>query len=184
MTAVADRVYHGLLWAVATLLGVLTIVVSYQVMGRYVPFVPRALWTEEIARLSLEWLVFLGAALALRRNEHFVIDVIPRRFEERFLKPIQLVILLLVAVAAGAIVLGGLAFAQTGVDRVSTTSGIQLVWAFSSMPVAGLLMLFFIAELGVRTFRGESVTRIGDDLVAETTTSGAPAAPDVEGKGE
>jgi len=182
MSALADRVYHGLLWAVGTLLGVLTVVVSYQVIGRYLSFIPRALWTEEIARLSLEWLVFLGAALALRRNEHFVIDLIPARVDARFRKPIQLVILAFVAVAAVALVLGGLAFAQTGADRISTTSGISLVWAFSAIPVAGVVMLFFVVELAVRTMRGESVAELGQQLVDESAVHSS--RPGVEGMGE
>jgi TRAP-type transport system small permease protein len=182
MTALGDRVYHALLWVVGTLLGVLTVVVSYQVFGRYVPFVPRALWTEEIARLSLEWLVFLGAALALRRNEHFVIDLIPGRFDERFRKPIQLVILAFVAVGAVVLILGGLAFAETGAGRTSTTSGISLVWAFSAIPVSGLIMLFFVVELAVRTLKGESVAELGQQLVDESAVHSS--RPGVEGMGE
>lgn len=182
MTALARGVYQVLLWVVTALLGVLTVVVSYQVMGRYVPFVPRALWTEEIARLCLEWLVFLGAALAVRRNEHFVIDLIPRRVEERYRRVIQFVVLALLALAAAAVIVGGLAFAETGASRTSTTSGIQLVWAFAAVPAAGVLILFFVLELAVRTFRGESMEEFGQQLITETAaTSGAPG---VEGRGE
>lgn len=157
MHALADRLYQVLLVAVTVLLGVLTIVVAYQVIGRYVPFVPRALWTEEISRLCLEWMVFLGAALAVRRGEHFVIDVIPQKVEQRIRKPLQLLVLVLVGVASAAILYGGIGLAQTGVDRVSTTSGIRLVWAFASLPVAGACMLFFVAELVPRVLRGESM---------------------------
>lgn len=182
MTAVADRLYRLTLGAVTLLLGVLTVVVSYQVMGRYVPFIPRALWTEEIARLCLEWLVFLGAALAVRRNEHFIIDVVPSRYEAKVARPLQVVILVFLAIAAVAIFLGGLAFAETGASRTSTTSGIQLVWAFSAVPVAAVITLVFIAELALRTFRGESVAELGDRLVDETAyTSGTRG---VEGAGE
>ena len=182
MTPVADRLYRVVLGAVTLLLGVLTVVVSYQVMGRYLPFVPRALWTEEIARLCLEWLVFLGAALAVRRNEHFIIDVVPARFEPRVRRPLQIVILVFLTIATVAILVGGLGFAQTGADRTSTTSGIQLVWAFSAVPVSAAVTLVFIAELAQRTLRGESVAEFGDRLVAETAVTSD--AGRVEGAGE
>lgn len=171
MSAAANALYRVLLVAVTALLGVLTVVVSYQVFGRYVPFIPRAIWTEEISRLCLEWLVFLGAAIAIRRNEHFVIDVIPARFEARFRKPVQLVILFFVALASVAIIVGGLNFAETGTGRTSTTSGIQLVWAFAAMPVSGLCMLAFVVELAVRTLRGESVEQFGHELSEETAVT-------------
>ena len=182
MAPVANGLSKGLLVAVTVLLGALTAVVSYQVIGRYVPFIPRAIWTEEISRLCLEWLVFLGAALAIRRNEHFIIDVIPAKVAARFRVPIQMVILALLAVAAAAILVGGLAFAETGAARTSTTSGIALIWAFASMPVAGICMLFFVAELAVRTLRGESVEEIGAGLIEETALT--PEGHGIEGRGE
>ncbi|WP_165962916.1 TRAP transporter small permease [Occultella glacieicola] len=182
MVAAADRLYRALLVAVTVLLGALTVVVSYQVIGRYVPFIPRAIWTEEISRLCLEWLVFLGAALAIRRNEHFIIDVIPSRVATRFRVPIQLVILAFLALASVAIIVGGLALAETGLGRTSTTSGITLTWAFASLPVAGLCMLFFVIELAVRTLRGEAVEEIGADLVDQTAVT--PEGHGIEGVGE
>lgn len=169
MTAVADRLYRALLVAVTILLGVLTVVVSYQVIGRYISFIPRALWTEEISRLCLAWLVFLGAALAVRRHEHFLIDVIPARAAERIRKPLQLTIIVITALGALVLLIGGLQFAMTGAARVSTTSGIRLVWAYASMPVAGLSMLVFLAELALRTLRGEKVEEIGSALVEADT---------------
>ena len=169
MTAVADRLYRVLLVAVTVLLGVLTVVVTYQVFGRYIPFIPRALWTEEISRLCLAWLVFLGAALAVRRHEHFLIDVIPARLADRIRKPLQLLIILITALGALVLLIGGLHFADTGASRVSTTSGIRLVWAYAAMPAAGLSMLVFLAELAVRTVSGEKVEEIGAALVEADT---------------
>ena len=169
MTAVADRLYRALLVAVTILLGVLTVVVTYQVVGRYISFIPRALWTEEISRLCLAWLVFLGAALAVRRHEHFLIDVIPARAAERIRKPLQLLVIVITALGALVLLVGGLHFAGTGAARISTTSGIRLVWAYASMPVAGLSMLVFLAELAVRTLRGEKVEEIGSSLVEADT---------------
>lgn len=182
MVAAADRLYRALLVVVTVLLAVLTVVVSYQVLGRYLPFIPRAIWTEEISRLCLEWLVFLGAALAIRRNEHFIIDVIPAKVASRFRVQIQMVILALLAVAAVAIIIGGFAFAQTGLGRTSTTSGISLTWAFASLPVAGVCMLVFIAELGFRTLRGESVEEIGANLIDQTAV--VPEGHGIEAEGE
>lgn len=173
MESVADAVYRFLLFAVTALLAVLTVVVTYQVFGRYVPFIPRALWTEEVSRLCLAWLVFLGAAVAVRRNEHFVLDVIPQRFEERRRTLVQGVILLFLALAALVMITGGMSFAETGMTRVSTTSGLRLVWSFAAIPVGGLAILFFVLELAVRTFRGQSVKEFGLALEDADGTSEA-----------
>jgi tripartite ATP-independent transporter DctP family solute receptor len=157
MNLLVNQLYRLLLVAVTVLLAVLTAVVSYQVIGRYVPFVPRALWTEEISRLCLAWTVFLGAALAVRRSEHFVIDAIPKRVEPWLGKPLQVLTLLLVGAAGVVMLVGGLGLAETGIGRVSTTSGIRLVWAFAAMPVSGACVLVFAVELLARMLRGEDL---------------------------
>jgi TRAP-type C4-dicarboxylate transport system permease small subunit len=168
--AIADKIYQAGLWVISALLAVLTVVVSYQVLGRYASFVPRALWTEEVSRLCLAWMVFLGAALAVRRSEHFVIDLIPERVQRRLAQPIQLVVLAGIAGAGFVILLGGIGFAETGFGRTSTTSGIQMVWAYVAMPVAGAGIIFFALELAVRALRGTSLVRFAEDL---TTDGGA-----------
>src|SRR5690625_6484887 len=78
---------------IAALLAALTVVVTFQVLGRYVPFIPRPLWTEEIARWLLAWVAFLGAAIALRHSDHFVIDLIPQRAEAKLGRFLQLLVL-------------------------------------------------------------------------------------------
>lgn len=154
MTRVLDRVHAFLLAAIAVLLAVLTVVVSYQVFGRYVPVISRALWTEEVARLCLEWTVFLGAAAAVRRGDHFVIDMIPARLDARIARPVQLIALALVVLMSVIITIGGVGLARSGVDQISTTSGIPLVWAYAAIPVSGVLMVVFAVELAVKALTG------------------------------
>ncbi|PSL06120.1 TRAP-type C4-dicarboxylate transport system permease small subunit [Haloactinopolyspora alba] len=159
-----DRVHAVLLAAIAVLLAVLTVVVAYQVFGRYLPLIPRALWTEEIARLCLEWTVFLGAAAAVRRGDHFVIDLIPARLDAWLARPVQLVAMALVLVMSLVITVGGFRFALDGVDQISTTSGIRLVWAYAAIPVSGVLMVVFAIELAAKALTG-TVTRGGHPAV-------------------
>lgn len=164
METLTNALYRGLIIAVTVLLAVLTLVVTYQVAGRYVPFIPRAIWTDEISRLCLAWLVFLGAALAVRRNEHFVLDVIPQRFEDRHRTVVQTVILVFLGLAAVVMIVGGVGFVEAGLARTSTTTGLSLAWSFAALPVGGAATLIFVLELGLRSFRGESVKEIGTAL--------------------
>lgn len=170
MSAALDRLDRALAAITAALLDALTLVVTFQVLGRYVPFIPRPLWTEEVSRLLLAWMVFLGAAVVLRRSEHFVIDLLPRRVEERFGRALQLVVLVLVAAVSVVILVGGVLMAQGGLSRVSTASGLHRAWAFAALPAGGLFMVVFAVELAVKVLRHGPLPRQSD--VA------APAAPD------
>src|SRR5690625_3456411 len=92
---------------IAALLAALRVVGTFQVLGRYVPFIPRPLWTEEIARWLLAWMVFLGAAIALRRSDHFVIDLIPRRAEAKIGRFLQVLVLVAVFAISLILLVGG-----------------------------------------------------------------------------
>lgn len=146
----------GILTAiVGGLLAALTIVVTLQVLGRFVPFIPRPLWTEEIAQWLLAWMVFLGAAVALRHSDHFVIDVIPRRLDEKIGRPLQVLVLGAVIAISLFLLIGGGLMTYNGLTRISPTSGLHLAWAFAAMPAGGLFMTMFGAELAAKVLRRE-----------------------------
>ena len=65
-----DWVAFALFWALAG-------IVFYQVFTRYVLENPAG-WTEEIARYFLVAVVFVGAAMSVRRNNHIQVDFVYR----------------------------------------------------------------------------------------------------------
>ena len=68
----------------------LALVVIYNAMVRFLPIDPTQMaWTEEIGRLLLLWLGFVGAGLITREEKHFVIDVFTRQMGGRFLSYCQ-----------------------------------------------------------------------------------------------
>jgi TRAP-type C4-dicarboxylate transport system permease small subunit len=60
-------------WISLALFAVLAFVVFYQVFTRYVMNDPAG-WTEEIARYFLVAIVFIGAAMSVRKNNHIQVD--------------------------------------------------------------------------------------------------------------
>lgn len=172
-----NRLSRVLMAIVAALLAALTIVVTFQVLGRYVPFIPRPLWTEEIARWLLAWLVFLGAAIALRRSDHFVIDVIPRRVEEKAGRALQVLVLVAVFAISLILLVGGALMTQGGLTRISTASGLHLAWAFAALPVGGLFMTIFSVELAIKVLRGEVSATADDDDALATSGEERPLTP-------
>ncbi|WP_306119811.1 MULTISPECIES: TRAP transporter small permease [unclassified Roseitalea] len=56
---------------------VVVVAVSYGVITRHVTQTP-ATWATELASLSFTWVVFLGAAGAMRRHMHVSVDAITR----------------------------------------------------------------------------------------------------------
>lgn len=153
MRRFSDALYKGAVAICASALAAMVLVVAFQILGRYLPFLSRALWTEEIARMCLIWLVFIGAAVGVRTSEHFLIDLIPSSISDRAQRIITTLGLALVAVVAVALFIGGLSFVQTGLGRTSTTSGLSLVYSFTAPLVASVLMIVFSIDVWLEGMR-------------------------------
>lgn len=123
-----------------------TIVVSYQVASRYVDAVPRFFWTEEVARFSFIWMLFLGAAVAVHRGTHFTIDLFGDIASPMLKLVMELVVHLAVLLVAALMVFGGSQFVEMGWTRISTTSGIRLAWIYLTIPVCGASMIVFTLQ--------------------------------------
>lgn len=65
-----DIVYKTVLLICKLLLIADILVVAYQVLGRYVPFIDDPSWTEQVVLTLMSYMAVLSAALAIRRNAH------------------------------------------------------------------------------------------------------------------
>jgi len=59
------------------------LLVFLQVLLRYI-FKVSVFWTEELARLLFTWITLLGAAVALREDEHIYINIFIKRIPKKF----------------------------------------------------------------------------------------------------
>jgi len=75
--AVDLGVYRWEDWVSLALFATLAFIVFYQVFTRYV-LEDSAGWTEEIARYFLVAVVFVGAAMSVRKNNHIQVDYLYR----------------------------------------------------------------------------------------------------------
>jgi len=78
-------------WGVTLILAFTILVAFLQVILRNV-FSFGFSWMEELLRVSVLWIGFLGASLAIRHGRHINIDVFSRSLPERLKPPLRLVI--------------------------------------------------------------------------------------------
>lgn len=119
-------------------------VVFIQVFFRYViqkPF-PAA---NELALYSFVWIVYLTAALAVRKRTHFNIELLEKYLDgkkvERYYKMVVTILMLVVAVV---LTIYGTKAAILGIDRLSPGSDLPLIYTVISVPICGVLMTFFL----------------------------------------
>jgi TRAP-type transport system small permease protein len=144
---------HGLLkWLLVASVAILIVPVMLQIFSRYVGFIPRYIWTEELARFCFIWMIMIGAMIAVREGTHFDVDLLPS------LKPRASALLRIVThsamfVFAVVFLYFGYQFALFGANQTSELAELPMWLMFIAWPLAGAFWILFLAEKFIDDFR-------------------------------
>lgn len=151
--------YLRVLQAVATtLMGLMIVPVTLQIVSRYTGFIPRYIWTEEAARFCFIWIIMTGAMIAVREGTHFEVDVLPTPKSARGEAILRLVVAALMLVFAGVFVAYGWQYAVFGYSQTSELTGINMLFIHGAYLLAGLTWVAFLGErilAGIAVLRGD-----------------------------
>lgn len=138
----------------ALVLAILFLDLLAQILSRFVFRVP-LVWTEELSRLSMIWMVFLGAALAIRRRGHFVVEFVVQLLPAGPRRLVRAAIFLCLLVVSGVFLVQGTLFARMGLDVVSPTMDVRMIWSYSAVPAGGLFMGLYSLERLLAVLQGQ-----------------------------
>ena len=145
---------------VAYLHGAISVMVILAVILRYV-FNNPLTWGEELIVALLTWMVFLGAAAAIRSQMHIRIDVMAPVFRHPKFSWLNVVTVLLGMVIIIAAIVSCYEFVLQELVVDSPMMGISKAWIVSAIPVGLALMLLHAVRIwldqgAVPVFRGET----------------------------
>ena len=140
-------------WVCLGLMLVLVVDVFLGVWSRYV-LQATFQWYDEVARLCFVWMVFLGAASAVRRGAHFRLHLLIDRLGPGLRRATDLVVGLLVVVFGGVLVAGGVAMWPVARRQVTDSLELSMLWFYGALPVGGALMILFSLPQLWRLARG------------------------------
>ena len=126
--------------------------VFIQVIFRYVFHQP-IYWSEELPRLMLIWLTFLGAVLAVKNQSHLSISLIINRFSENTKNVIQLFANLVTLLFLLVVLWGGVII--THLTMPNRTAALQLPTGlfYLAAPVGTAMMIIYLIQQTLRLFR-------------------------------
>ena len=141
-------------WAIIVFMAALLAAVDVQIFFRYV-LNDSLIWPEEVARILLVWISFIGAAAVSRQGGHLCIDTLV----DLFPGPMRLAVLTL----ADAVVVGLLAVlireTLASIDALSSirTAALELpiTLLFAPLVLGGVLMAIHIVARAAGRFTGE-----------------------------
>jgi TRAP-type transport system small permease protein len=146
MRKLIDYYYRFLQVVLTLLIAVLIVPVAMQILSRYVGFVPRYIWTEEIARFAFIWIIMVGAAIAVRDGSHFDVDVLPEPKSRLGRIVSRMIVNLAILFAAIIFLRWGWDFAILGSRQRSEIAGLPMLSIYIAWPWAGATWLLFIGE--------------------------------------
>ena len=111
-------------------------------------------WYDEIARLLFVWIVFLGAAVGVKRGVHFRLHLIVDRFP-RALRRATVIFGILVVMGFGWILIQqGWKLVELGQFQHTPVMGLSKQYVYASVPVGGALVILFSLGHLWRALRG------------------------------
>ncbi|WP_439597799.1 TRAP transporter small permease [Falsiroseomonas sp.] len=135
---------------VVTVIGII-LPVTLQIFARFTDFLPRYIWTEELSRFLLVWMIMLGSILGVREGTHFNVDLF-YNLHGRRKAALDILSSLFVLGFAYVFIVYGWEFTDTAWYRISELAELPLWTIHIAWPIAGVSWLIFAGE------------RIWDDL--------------------
>jgi TRAP-type C4-dicarboxylate transport system permease small subunit len=146
MKTFLEHYFKFLKIVLTVLMGVLIIPVTMQIFSRYVGFIPRYIWTEELARFCFIWIILVGAMIAMRDGDHFTVDLLPTPKTNKG-KALSLMFVDLMTFTMAAIfVVWGWPLVQFGLLQTSELAELPMVLIYMAWPLTGITWILFLSE--------------------------------------
>jgi TRAP-type C4-dicarboxylate transport system permease small subunit len=143
-----SRLVEGLVILGAT---VIVTMVTTEVILRYI-FSNSLIFTEELSRYLMVWIVFLGSALAIRDGSHIRISILANRLSPRLQQHMQLAAYCLTLIFLLVITIEGLKILPRQLYQMCITIDISLFYFYLAIPVGSILMIIFLLPSIRNTF--------------------------------
>jgi len=137
----ANKVVEGVLVVIAL---AITMITGLQVFSRYV-LNHSLFWSEEVGRILLVWISFLGATAAYKRRAHIGIDFLASRLALRAQRLVKTAVLVLSLAFFAVLITYGSAFALFVLGQKTAALHVPVSAAYLVIPASGAL--FFLHGL-------------------------------------
>jgi len=140
----------------ALFLAIMTFLTALQVVLRYV-FNSGLIWSLEATTYSFAWLVLLGMSYGVRTRSHIAVDLLVSRLENRKLRFVSYLCLLVCVAYALSMLYGGAIFVMRLLELGHDARDLPIArWILTIMlPLGFALLTLRFLELGWSLFKGK-----------------------------
>lgn len=143
-------------WALAALLTVMTVLITWQVVARYV-FGNSLTFSEEVSRFSMVWMAMLGTAYAYRHGSLIAVDILGTAGGPAFGRALRILIAAISCIFAWVLLKQGLNITERVSVQTAPSTRVSMAWLYAAMPAGALLIML------------NAVAIIADELTGKAT---------------
>lgn len=127
-------------WALAALLSVMTVLIAWQVVARYI-FGNSLTFSEEVARFSMVWMTMLGTAYAYRHGSLIAVDILGAAGSPAFSRMLRILIALITLAFAWVLLKHGLSITERVSGQTAPSTRVSMAWLYGAMPTGAMLIM-------------------------------------------
>ena len=134
----------------------MTVIVGWQVFGRYV-LNSSPSWSEQAALTLMIWYVFLAAAAGVREGFHIRIVALESAASPRMKRVLRILSDLIMAGCGIALAIWGTELVVRTWEHIIPSLGLPRGMAYLALPISGVLITLFSLERMLEEAEGETV---------------------------
>ena len=124
-------------------LGIMTVLVVYQVITRYVFNAPSP-FSEALSQYLFVWMIMFGSAYVYGSREHLTIDLLKDKFSPKLNMIVEVIAnICLFAFIFLVCVYGGWKYTASQVNRIDPSLHISMAILYTSVPFTGVITLYY-----------------------------------------
>lgn len=125
------------------LLALMTILVTWQVISRYLLNSPSTI-TEELVLFSFVWMGLLGGAYLFGRNEHMAMTFLFDKLNENNQTKVKLLFeVIIMAFALFILVFGGWNMSRLSMGQLSSSLQVPMGYVYLALPLSGITTVIY-----------------------------------------
>ena len=145
METLRKRLDKVLEFICCTLLALMTILVTWQVVSRYLLNNPSTV-TEELVLFSFVWMGLLGGAYLFGKNEHMAMTFLFDKLSEKNQIKVRIFFeLVIMAFAVFILVFGGWNMSKLSMGQLSSSLQIPMGYIYLALPLSGITTMIYNA---------------------------------------
>jgi len=110
-------------------------------------------WIEEVSRMLLIWMVFIGAAVALKRNEHIAVHYFLSFFPKGMYYYIEVFTYGIIVFFSVFLCIQGTIFSVLSKDTTFPALQISVLWMYIGLPAGCFIMVIYGSRRLIATIK-------------------------------